>query len=59
MTPRPVRRGLHRRTLCGAAAMAASLPIAEAGDDRHVHAGPGFVTRLDVDKVQRFSGQCR
>ena len=30
-----------------------------SGDTRHVHSGPGFVNRINVDKVERFSGQFR
>lgn len=30
-----------------------------SGDSRHVHSGPGFVNRINVDKVERFSGQYR
>ncbi|MES2948581.1 MAG: substrate-binding domain-containing protein [Pseudomonadota bacterium] len=26
---------------------------------RHIHSGPGFVSRLNIDKVERFSGQYR
>lgn len=26
---------------------------------RHIHSGPGFVSRVNVDKVERFSGQYR
>lgn len=31
----------------------------KAGDGRHIHSGPGFVSRINVDKVERFSGQFR
>lgn len=31
----------------------------KASDGQHIHSGPGFVGRLNVDKVERFSGQYR
>lgn len=31
----------------------------KAGDGQHIHSGPGFVSRINVDKVERFSGQFR
>jgi simple sugar transport system substrate-binding protein len=31
----------------------------KAGEGRHINSGPGFVTKLNVDKVERFSGQFR
>lgn len=31
----------------------------KAASGQHIHSGPGFVTRLNVEKVERFSGQFR
>jgi simple sugar transport system substrate-binding protein len=31
----------------------------KAGEGRHINSGPGFVSRLNIDKVERFSGQYR
>jgi simple sugar transport system substrate-binding protein len=31
----------------------------KAGEGRHINSGPGFVSKLNVDKVERFSGQFR
>lgn len=31
----------------------------KATDGKHIHSGPGFVGRLNIDKVERFSGQYR
>lgn len=31
----------------------------KTSDGRHIHSGPSFVSRINVDKVERFSGQFR
>ena len=31
----------------------------KAGSSRHINSGPGFVTTINADKVERFSGQFR